>query len=80
MELGTGIPLAALILAATVLIWKLLNGKKKSNPNSKYLLTERFEEYKEGITAQLQSLIKTCDEMKTGMKRMHDRVDELKDK
>jgi len=81
MELGTGIPLAALVLAGAGLIWKLLDGKKKNNPNSKYLLTERFEEYKEGVIAQLLALNKSVDEIKTGVKRVHGRVDEvLKDR
>ena len=82
MDIGTAILSGILggctILGGTLTAWSILgNSKKKgSNPNSKYLLTERFEEYKEGVTKQLDTLTTSVTKIESGVKRVHSRIDE----
>jgi hypothetical protein len=78
MDIGTGILAGCAVLSGTLIVWRLLGLKKKNNnnPNSKYLLTERFDEYKEGIKIQLKKLTDSVVRIESGIKRLHSRIDD----
>jgi len=77
MDVGTGIVIGCTILGGVAVGFRIFPSKKNSNPNSKYLLTERFEEYKEGILTQLNMLTTSVTKLETGVKRVHSRIDEI---
>jgi len=77
MEIGTGIAVGCAIFGIAEVVIRLF--PKKNNPsnpgNSKYLLEKVFIEFKEGVSVKLNFLETSIQEAKSGVKRIHERLD-----
>ena len=70
MEIGTGIAIGCAILGGVAAVFKLLGTKK-------YLPEGVFSIYKEGIETHMKLLCRGIKEVKTGITKIHERIDKL---
>lgn len=80
MDIGTGIAVGATILGIVAVLFRIFPKKEKNNPNSKYLLEKVFIEFKDGVNAQLENLTNSIERVEGSIKRVHSRIDQLRDK